>query len=58
MQIVVNGTEPDAVQLGDLQTQDLEPGLPAHLELLADTPGDFPLVLVNADERIGTLQVR
>jgi hypothetical protein len=58
VQIVVNGNQPDAVQLGELDTEDVERGLPARFALLADTPGSFPLVLLGEDRQIGTLEVR
>jgi hypothetical protein len=38
--------------------QDIEPGVPARFDLLADTPGSYPLVLLDAGRRIGTLQIR
>jgi hypothetical protein len=47
-----------SVALGDLAIQQAEPGLPAHFELLADTPGRYPLVVVDDQRRIGTLIVR
>ena len=48
----------DSVALGDLSMNDVEPGVPARFELLADTPGAYPLVLVNENRRIGTLEIR
>jgi hypothetical protein len=47
-----------SVALGDLAVEQTEPGLPAHFELLADTPGRYPLVMVDDQRRIGTLVVR
>jgi hypothetical protein len=58
VQLVVQGSQIDSVALGDLDVEDLEPGVPARFELLADTPGSYPLVLVDANRRIATLQVR
>src|SRR3954467_3604444 len=58
VQILVEGDEPGSVALGSLQTEEYEPGLPAHLELLAQTPGAYPLVLVDENRRIGTLEIR
>jgi hypothetical protein len=58
VELVVQGSQIDSVALGDLDVEDLEPGVPARFELLADTPGSYPLVLVNANRRIATLQVR
>jgi hypothetical protein len=56
--IVVNSTVADSVSLGDLDVEPTEPGLPARFELLADTPGSYPLVVVSNEHRIGTLQIR
>jgi hypothetical protein len=58
VEIVVDGPDPDSVALGDLHTEPLEKGLPARFELLADTPGTYPLVLTNEERRIGTLRIR
>ena len=38
--------------------EELEAGIPARFELLAETPGAYPLVLVNENRRIGTLEIR
>jgi hypothetical protein len=61
VQIVVEGaegSEPDSVALGELRTEPVEEGLPAHFEMLAETPGTYPLVLVDEARRIGTLEIR
>ena len=58
VQITVQGRKPDSVALGDLRTEQVEAGLPARFELLADTPGTYPLVLVDEERRIGTLEIR
>lgn len=58
VEILVEGTEPDSVLLGDLESRNVEAGIPARFELLADTPGAYPLVLTNSNRRIGTLQIR
>ena len=58
VEIVVNGTEPDSVGLGELQTEPVEAGQPARFVLLAETPGTYPLVLIEEARRIGTLEVR
>ncbi len=52
------GSEPDSVALGDLRIEQLEAGMPARFELLAETPGTYPLVLVDEDRRIGSLEIR
>jgi hypothetical protein len=56
--IVDGGGAIDSVALGDLSMEDVEPGIPARFELLADTKGAYPLVLVNENRRIGTLEIR
>jgi len=56
--IVVDSAIADSVSLGDLDIQPTEPGLPARFELLADTPGSYPLVALSSDHRIGTLEIR
>ena len=58
VEIVVEGDAPDSVQLGALSLHTLEAGAPARFELLAETPGAYPLILVNEDRRIGTLEIR
>ena len=58
VEIVVEGTEPDAVLLGELESKSVEAGIPARFEVLADTPGSYPLVLTNANQQIGTLRIR
>jgi hypothetical protein len=58
IEILVEGSAPDGVALGDLRIEELDEGVPARFELLAETPGDYPLVLVNEDRRIGTLEIR
>ena len=52
----MEGSQLDSVALGDLSMKSVEPGVPARFELLADTPGAYPVVLVNEDRRIGTLE--
>jgi hypothetical protein len=58
VQIVVDGTDPDSVALGDLAVEDVDAVTPAVFELLADTPGTYPLVLLSDDRRLGTLEIR
>jgi len=58
VEIVVVGREPASVALGDMRTEELEQGVPARFELLAETPGAYPLTLVDEDRRIGTLEIR
>ena len=59
VQLIVDGGKLiDTVAVGDLSMEGLEPGVPAQFEILADTPGAYPLVLLDEDRRIGTLEVR
>ena len=58
VEITVEGTAIDSVALGDLSMEDVEADMPARFELLADTPGTYPLVLVNEGRQIGTLEIR
>jgi hypothetical protein len=58
VEIVVEGDKPDSVQLGALSLHTVEAGAPARFELLAETAGAYPLVLVNENRRIGTLDIR
>lgn len=56
--ITVDSNRVDSVQLGDLDTETVEPGVPASFSLLADTPGSYPLVTLSDERTIGTLVVR
>jgi hypothetical protein len=58
VEIIVEGPVIDSIALGDLSMEDVEADVPARFELLADTPGAYPLVLVNEERRIGTLEIR
>src|SRR5690242_14507554 len=58
VQITVEGNEPESVTLGELRIEQLERGVPARFQLLADTPGSYPLVLIEEGRRIGTLRIR
>ncbi len=58
VEIIVEGTGPAAVALGELQTDVYEQDLPARFTLMAETPGAYPLVLLEEQRRIGTLQIR
>jgi hypothetical protein len=58
VELIIEGSAIDSVALGDLSMNDVEPGVPARFELLADTRGAYPVVLVNENRRIGTLEIR
>ena len=57
VELDVSGPELDSVTLLD-EVEPIAPEAAAHFELLADTPGRYPIELVDADRRIGTLVVR
>jgi hypothetical protein len=55
----VAGNAPDTVLLERLDRLDaLDPSTPAHFNLLIDEPaGDYPIRLVDADRRIGAIEI-
>jgi hypothetical protein len=57
VQLTVDGSDVDTVELMD-QFQPVEADSPAVFELLADRPGTYPITLLDADRRVGTLVVR
>ena len=58
IRLSVRGDVLDAVELqGFDQIKPIEPGSPARFELLADAVGDFPIVLQQADRRVGVIHV-
>jgi hypothetical protein len=57
VQLTVSGSVLDSVSLLD-EIEPIDPQSPALFELLADTPGSYPIALVDAGRRIGTLVVR
>jgi hypothetical protein len=57
VQLTVKGIELDSVSLLD-QIEPIERESPALFELLAETPGNYPIELVDSGRRVGTLVVR
>jgi hypothetical protein len=57
VQITVSGSGPASVALGELRIEQLERDVPARFELLAETPGTYPLVVLEDERRIGTLEI-
>ena len=57
VELTVKGSEVDSVELLD-NIKAIDPDSPALFELLADTPGAYPIELVDANRQIGTLVVR
>jgi hypothetical protein len=58
VEITVEGAGPDSVALGELAMKTVDADSPARFELLADTPGRYPIVLLNESRQIGVLEVR
>ena len=57
VQLTISGPERDSVLL--LNRMDtIDPDSPARFSLLAGPPGRYPIELVDADRRIGTLVIR
>jgi hypothetical protein len=56
LQLEVSGRELDSVALLD-EVEPIAPEAAARFHLLADTPGRYPIELVGAGRRIGTLVV-
>ncbi len=58
LELDVKGDVLDSVEIEGLnEISTLEPGSPAHIELLADAPGRYAIHLLDANRDIGRLQV-
>ena len=57
VRIVVNTDELDSVQLADFGTETADPESPARFELLAEDPGTYPIELLEAERKIGELEI-
>jgi hypothetical protein len=55
--ITVQSDELDSVKFGDLDIVTADPQSPARFEHLADVPGTYPIELLQAERRIGTLEI-
>jgi hypothetical protein len=56
--LVVTGDVIDTVTIGGLAVMEpIDPDSPARVELFADRPGSFPIRLLDAGRRIGTLRI-
>jgi hypothetical protein len=56
--LTVRGDELDAVSIPGLgKLEAIEPGSPARFELLLDTPGRFPVTLLDAQRSVGLIDV-
>ena len=56
--IVVRSDTLDTVSLAEMGAETTEPDSPARFELLADTPGSYPIELLESGRRIGVLEIR
>jgi hypothetical protein len=57
VRIVVNSAELDSVELAEVGTETVEPDSPARFELLAEIPGSYAIELLEAERRIGVLEI-
>jgi hypothetical protein len=57
LELHVSGTEIDSVVLLD-EVEPVEPDSAARFHILADEPGEYPIELLDAERRVGTLVVR
>ena len=55
----VSGDVLDGVEIAGLgKLEPIEPGSPARFEFLAESPGEHDIVLLEADRRVGILDIR
>jgi len=57
VQLMVLSSEVDSVMVLD-EIEPVEEESPAEFDILADEPGEYPITLLDADRRVGTLVVR
>jgi hypothetical protein len=54
----VSGDVVDSVEIPDLDVvEPIDPGSPAQIEIYVDTPGDYPIRLLDSGRMLGVLQV-
>ena len=59
IRLAVRGDAPDAVEIRGLdEIEPVEPGSPARFEFLAEGAGEHAIVLLDADRRVGLLDIR
>ena len=58
VRLTVEGDEVDSVELGELEVEPIDPESPALFELLADELATYPITLLDAERRIGVLEMR
>ena len=57
VRIVVNSSELDSVSVAEVGTETAEPDSPALFELLAEVPGSYAIETLEAERRIGVLEI-
>jgi hypothetical protein len=57
VRIVVNSSELDSVSLAEVGIETAEPDSPARFELLAEVPGTYVIETLQAERRIGVLEI-
>ena len=54
----VTGSTPDTVVIDDLAVSEpVDPDSPAQVQIYADTPGTYPVLLLDSGRRIGALRI-
>jgi hypothetical protein len=57
VRLTIEGDIVDSVQIGELAVLSLDPDSPVQFELIADEPGSYPITLVDAQRRLGVVEV-
>ena len=58
IELDVTGSTPDTVVIDDLAVSEpVAPDSPAQAQIYADTPGTFPVLLLDSGRRIGALRI-
>ena len=58
IQLDVSGSTPDTVVIDDLAVSEpVDPDSPAQVEVYADTPGRYPVLMLDSGRRIGAVKI-
>jgi hypothetical protein len=57
VRLTIRGQELATVAIGELEVEVVDPESPALFELLADVPGDYPITVLETEQRIGLLRI-
>jgi hypothetical protein len=58
IELDVSGSTPDTVVIDDLAVSEpVDPDSPAQVEIYADMPGSYPVLLLDSRRRIGALRI-